>query len=738
MVRIRFSLAAGLLSIASSAVAATITVNDSGDVLHGAGCAATGTGTCTLRDAITFANANAGPDTFHFALSGSGVHTISVTSELPRITDPVVIDGTSQPGFSGIPIVELDGSGAGPSSNGLVIFGSTSGGSTVKGLVINGFSNSAIVLANSNGNSIKGNYLGTNASGTAARANLEGVSMQSSNDNQIGGSASGAGNLISGNIFNGMDIGSSSGNVVQGNRIGTDVTGMLPIGNLVRGIVVILSSNTTIGGSAPGEGNLVSASGQAGIEIVGSTGSLISGNLVGLAANGMTVLGNQRDGIVLRNGSSGNTVGGVTQGSGNVISGNSFSGIFVGTGPSPSSANVIAGNLIGTDATGTLPIGNHLFGVWIQEQSANAIGGTAPQASNVISSNLAGGVRIDGSGATGNSVLGNKIGTNVSGSASLPNGGAGVAIAGAASGNAVGSSGGGNVVAFNLGNGVVIGDSSSDTASGNSILFNSIRQNTLLGIDLGKDGITPNHATHPQVGPNNLQNFPVLTSCLRSPVTGKLIIQGSQDSNPAAGPNEIQFFQADAGPSAHGQGKVFLLDMPGQAAGSFLFRTQAFAPPVPISVGDTITATATTADGTSEFSQNIGTVGNSPPVASAGQDQNATQGSTVVLDGSASFDPDAVPNGPAIQNGSFLWSQTGGLPVTLANATSSHPSFVAPIPGIYTFSLVVSDGLDVSANNATVRITVTGPGPSIPALGGIGFLTMFGALVLIGLIALRR
>src|ERR1700687_4396942 len=97
-------LVVALFSFGASALAATIVVNDSGDQLHGGGCAATGTGTCTLRDAIVFANANSGLDVIQFNLIGTGVHTISVASELPRIVDPVVVDGPSQPGFSGLPL----------------------------------------------------------------------------------------------------------------------------------------------------------------------------------------------------------------------------------------------------------------------------------------------------------------------------------------------------------------------------------------------------------------------------------------------------------------------------------------------------------------------------------------------------------------------------------------------------------------------------------------------------------
>jgi CSLREA domain-containing protein len=109
--------------------AAVIVVNDAGDAIHA--CATTGTGTCTLRDAITFANANAntGPDTIGFDI-GSGLATIQPSTALPNVTDPVVIDGTTQPGFAGSPLIELDGQSLVGTVDGLTI---TAGGCTVRG-----------------------------------------------------------------------------------------------------------------------------------------------------------------------------------------------------------------------------------------------------------------------------------------------------------------------------------------------------------------------------------------------------------------------------------------------------------------------------------------------------------------------------------------------------------------------------------------------------------------------------
>ena len=116
----------------------------------------------SLRQAILDANANTGADNIRFLIPGAGVQTINLTSALPAITSPVVIDGTTQPGFAGSPIIELNGSGA-AGATGLSI---TAGNSVVRGLVINRFAGEGIRLQTGGGNRIEGNYIGTNAAGT--------------------------------------------------------------------------------------------------------------------------------------------------------------------------------------------------------------------------------------------------------------------------------------------------------------------------------------------------------------------------------------------------------------------------------------------------------------------------------------------------------------------------------------------------------------------------------------------
>src|SRR5438270_5495227 len=184
-------------------------------------------GAGSLRQAILDANANPGTDTIAFNISGSGIHTITPASLLPTITDSVIIDGYTQPGSSpntlqnsdnAVLLIELNGSAVplGPCAafcGGLTI---TAGNSMVRGLVVNRFTGNfqdyAIVLQGSGGNVIEGNFIGTNPTGVAAAANgvTRGIAVFSSSNNTIGGATPSARNVISGNNQSGINI---SGNI---------------------------------------------------------------------------------------------------------------------------------------------------------------------------------------------------------------------------------------------------------------------------------------------------------------------------------------------------------------------------------------------------------------------------------------------------------------------------------------------------------------------------------------------
>src|SRR5215217_8453570 len=255
------SLSMGLRSHANAALAFTvINTNDAG-----AG---------SLRQAIIDANANAGPDVISFSIA-SGPQRIVLTSLLPTITDPLTIDGTTQPGFAGVPLIEIqpDGNVLG---DGFTI---TGGNSVLRGLVLNNFRGHAIVIQTGSGNVIEGNYIGTDATGAAAAANNQtGVFILSSSNNRIGGVTTAARNVISGNFGNGVHMAlGASNNLVQGNYIGVNAAGTAALPN-DSGIVFFNNApNNTIGGSTAAHRNVVSGNRSVGIVIESSNSNVVQG-----------------------------------------------------------------------------------------------------------------------------------------------------------------------------------------------------------------------------------------------------------------------------------------------------------------------------------------------------------------------------------------------------------------------------------------------------------------------------
>ncbi len=533
---------AALIAVASPAAAETFRVTNINDAGPG-----------SLRQAILDANSTPGHDLIVFEIPGFGVQTITPQSPLPLLTDSagVTIDGYSQPGASpntatvghnGVLLIEIDGSAAGLQI-GLRI---TSSNNIVQGLVANRSGVTGMWIEGGSNNWINGNFIGTDPSGSLALPNGGGgvLILAGASGNLVGGAAPAARNLISGNRATGVEvINDSTNNRVEGNLIGTDASGLVSLGNN-RGIAIgTRASGNVIGGAAAGAGNVISGSMNSGVSILneGTTGNVVQGNLIGTNALGSAALPNGQWGVLIFDEAHHNTIGGPAPDARNVISGNALDGVLIG---GEALRNVVQGNFIGTDATGTAPLPNRENGIWV------AIG------------------------AGKNLIGGDDAGT-------------------------------GNVIVFNRSNGIVVGFNADDLAVGNFILGNSVYGNRGLGIDLGNDGITENDPGDADVGPNNLQNFPVLTQALLLPEEGRMVIVGFQDSNPESGENRLQFFLADGDPSKHGQGRTLLLDYPGLPAGSFSFRTPPFVPPVPVKVGDLVTATATTQDGTSEFSQNV-------------------------------------------------------------------------------------------------------------------------------------
>jgi hypothetical protein len=430
-------------------------------------------GSGSLQQAILDANAASGLDTITFQIPGAGVHTITPANALPSITDPVVIDGTTQPGFAGTPLIEVNGASAGATSDGLRL---TAGNSTIRGLAINRFGGAGIHVQLPGGtNFIQGNFIGTDPTGTLSQGNGSaaqsgGVWIDGSSGNWIGGPYATNRNLISGNIGSGVYLLNCAGNTVQGNLIGTRVSGTVALGNSNNGISAYNAPGNQAGGTSAGARNLISGNGGSGVYLVGSaaTGNLVQGNYIGTDTNGSVAISNAGDGVTI-NGAPANTIGGASAGAGNLISGNSLGGVSLnGAG---AASNLVQGNSIGTDATGRLALGNKLSGVTILTGNSNLIGGATAAARNVISANKLAGVYIS-TNSVGNLVQGNYIGVDATGANALGNATNGISID-SASFNIVGgtTSGARNVVSGNMTYGIEIYNA---TATGNSIQGNYI------------------------------------------------------------------------------------------------------------------------------------------------------------------------------------------------------------------------------------------------------------------------
>ena len=562
----------------------------------------------SLRDAIEWGNSNAGKDTISFNIPTSdpgydpitGAFTIQPQSALPEISDSVVIDATTQAGFSSSPIIELDGTNAGSDANGLTI---SAGNSTVRGLAINRFSEYGILLEGSGDNVVEGNHIGTDVTGSQALGNgLDGVQIDDTANNTIGGTTPEARNLISGNDARGISISGSNatGNQILGNYIGTDSTGTQEIGNTAQG-VYILAPNNTVGGTTAGAGNLISGNAAYGVLISGvsAQNNQVLGNYIGTDLTGTKDLDSRFSGVGISNAPN-NTVGGTATGSRNLISGNNTGVHIVG---SQAQNNKVLGNYIGTDITGTQDLGNN-SGVFLSSAPNNIVGGTTVESRNLISGNEQYGVLISGSDASGNQILGNYVGTDITGSQDLGNSLVGFYILAGASNNAIGgtASGAGNTIAFHDGfagaDGVAV---KSDAGSGNAILGNAIFANADLGVDFNQDGVTPNDSEDTDTGPNNLQNFPVLTAVNSS--GGSTNIEGTLNSTP----NSTFRVELFSNPDADREGQTFLgfQEVTTDSNGDVSFAVNL---PTSVPAGSYITATATdSGNNTSEFSQGIAT-----------------------------------------------------------------------------------------------------------------------------------
>jgi len=514
---------------------ATFQVDSTGDEVDANltdGLCQTAGGMCTLRAAIQQLIQDGGGTVVFTGLTD--IPTIQVGASgngiLPLLSAPITIDGTTAGGG----FVELNGSLAG-SGSGLTL---TADGSVVKGLVINRFNGSGVTVR-SNSNLIEGNRIGTNTDGTQDLGNssigvfVNGLSVAATN-NTI------RNNLLSGNGSHGIYIygSNASANVVEGNYIGTDVTGYLYLRNDGSGVETWNSANNQIGGMMASKRNVISGNSSFGVALNGATGTFVQGNFIGTTADGMEVQPNAGRGIYV--GGSENMIGGPTAGRAagscsppcNLVSGNAEGILIDGNG------NVVQGNFIGTDLFGSADLGNALYGI------------------------------VVGGGGSAQNTIGGQSGSE------------------------------GNVVAFNLGGVKVV----QSISVGNAIQGNAIWANDELGIDLGGDGVTANDQGDADTGPNELQNYPVLSGVISGPPSPWSVISGTLGST-ASTLFRLEFYYSEnPGLAVDVEGQYYLAsaDVATDISGWATFNITV---PTMIPAAYFVTATATDPNGnTSEFS----------------------------------------------------------------------------------------------------------------------------------------
>lgn len=385
-------------------------------------------------------------------------------------------------------------------------------------------------------NTVSGNYIGTNVAGTAALANPTGVAIYTgANNNTIGGTTStpgtGAGNVISGNNSQAMDVNGAgtNGNVVAGNLIGTNAAGTASVSNAVGIFIQNGAQSNTIGGTTNAARNVIAGvngfSSPSGVRINGTfsgaqtASNSVVGNYIGLDVTGTVGLTMSEDGILIQSSAQNNLIGAPTstpgQNGGNVVANCTRDGIRISS--TSSSGNVIRGNLIGLQASGTVALRNFANGITISSAASTTIGGASANDRNVISGGNTGatsrGISIDTTGASNTIIQGNYIGTDVTGSVDLGNGSDGIRVSVTSSAAITGTQIGGptavpgtppgNVISGNAGEGIYITGASVSTTriEGNLIGLNAAGtaslRNDLNGIRLdgGADNVTIGGAT---------------------------------------------------------------------------------------------------------------------------------------------------------------------------------------------------------------------------------------------------
>lgn len=576
-------------------------------------------GAGSLRQAITDANNTAGADTISFNIPGAGTKTINLQTALPAVTGAVTIDGNTQPGFAGTPLVALRRTGAGST---LQI---TAGNSVLRGLDFCSVPSSQttatdIEILSNGGNLAEGNVISE-----------AGLRIRSSN-NVIGGTTGAAANRFKANpgSSNLVILGpAATANFVQGNSFIAQPS-CNAAGRCGTSINLSSAPNTVVGGTTAQSRNIIFASpSMTDLSVDASPGTRIQGNYIGVDSSGIQPSGSFAG---IRVFGTNVLIGGTTPASRNVISGHSGEGVVFESDGTVDTNHLLQGNYIGIAATGTLALSNR-DGVVIRSARRTSIGGSDP-ARNVISGNRFFGISVvsiitisDGCGiALGQDIasvdfpmISNFIGTDAGGTQPLGNGSDGINVNVHAFSHEVRA----NRIAFNGRSGITL-EGKSDLglpgfpAFSISILDNSIFSNVVLGIDLDDDGITQNDLRDADTGANLRQNFPLLLSSSIPSATGegdltaaaRLSVNGTFNSTPNSTFTLQFFFGTGCDTSGHQfigaipiplGSQTVTTDPSGNAAYAFSFDF-----PNGISSGF-VNSTATDASGnTSEFSTCLG------------------------------------------------------------------------------------------------------------------------------------
>jgi len=610
----RLALAGLALAATLPAAAATFSVTTAAD-----------TGAGSMRQAILDANANPGADTIHFAIPGSGVQTIALGSSLPTISEALIIDGYSQPGASAntngpdegsnaVIRIELDGQG------GFHLIGVTIGAANVqvRGLAVQRCDVGVRVTTGGSGAVIAGNFIGTDATGTLAPGEqITGIQVQDSSGATgvvIGGLSPADRNVVAGND-NGISLDSGTGHVIQGNLVGLDAAGTrkIPLAGTwaSHSGIVGVAGGVQVGGSSDAARNVISG---VGYGIVCGANMTVQGNFIGTDVTGTRPIANLAD---INVSVAGVKIGGAAAGAGNVIAASTgdtssfiMGGIwFFGAG---GNGTVIQGNFIGTDRTGSIPLGNLHYGIY-GNASDLVIGGINPGEGNVIAFNGGGaGVFFAGTGSLHNRIRGNRIHDNAT---------IAVDLAGSSTGS----------------------------------------------------GPTPNDPGDADAGANGLQNYPLIVSVDYGATT---VVHATLDSKAGTTYDiDLYADPACASrPSNVAQGRDYVGSTTATTDGSG-HAVIDFTLPAALADGQPVTATATDPEGdTSEYSQ--GFLVSSSPRYGPGQipdtihilGQSFAAGATVTIGGVAATDV-------VVDDSNTITAMTPQLPPgTLCTVTVADPS----------------------------------------------------------------